>query len=252
MKGRSLALSPARRFIADLSWLANRVPIGVIRRTINVKNVRDARKAAITPIPWTILFAKAYALVAKDCPPLRQTYATLPWPHLYEVEQSVASIIIERDWDGSPGLFPAKIKNIAEKSLDAIAAELNLALTAPVRDHKPFRTLLRVNRLPLLIRRFLWWFAFNAGPQRHKFFGTFGMSVLGHMNTSVNYPVSPVTTFITYGPFQPDGTVEVTMGFDHRTMDGAIVAQAMGLVEEALNGVISDELRGLKNTNMGT
>jgi hypothetical protein len=245
MKGRSFALSPARRFIADLSWLANRVPIGVVRRTISLKNVREARKDARTNIPWTVIFAKAYALVAKGCPELRQTYATLPWPHLYEVEHSVASIIMERDWDGLPGLCPAKIKNISDKSLQDIAADLSLALNAPMKNHKPFRTLLMVNRLPLPLRRLLWWFAFNAGPQRHKFFGTFGMSVLGHLDTSVNYPVSPVTTFLSYGPFQEDDSVEITMSFDHRTMDGAVIAKAIGMLEEMLNDIIADELRNL-------
>ncbi len=245
MNGRTIPLSLSRRFISDLSWLANRVPIGVIRRTINITEIRDARKSATQSIPWTVIFAKAYALVARDCPPLRQTYATLPWPHLYEIDHSVASIIIEREWNGEQCLFPAKIKSPAEKSLLLISLELQRALTAPIQSHKPFKSLLRTSGLPLPIRRLLWWFAFNSGPQRPKFFGTFGMSVMGHLDTSVNYPVSPLTTFLTYGPFQTDGSVEITMGFDHRTMDGAIMAQAIGLLQNALNGPVAAELRAL-------
>ena len=49
-------------------------------------------------IPWPVVFAKAYALVAAGSPPLRRVYVKLPWPHLYELPRSVASIIVERDW----------------------------------------------------------------------------------------------------------------------------------------------------------
>ena len=49
--------------------------------------------------------AKAYAQVAAGSPPLRRVYSKLPWPHLYELPQSVASVIVERDWphDGDSG-----------------------------------------------------------------------------------------------------------------------------------------------------
>ena len=39
-----------------------------------------------------MVFAKAYALVAVGSPPLRRVYVKLPWPHLYELPQSVVSI----------------------------------------------------------------------------------------------------------------------------------------------------------------
>jgi hypothetical protein len=252
MRGRYISLSPPRRFISDLSWLANRVPIGVLKRTISITSVASARKAAIAnmaaSIPWTVIFAKAYALVAERNPELRQTYSILPWPHLYETQHSVASIMIERDWDGHQAIMPAKIKNPAGKSLAQISDELLVALKAPIVQHKPFHTLVRTTRLPLLLRRMLWWIAFNSGPQRHKFFGTFGISVLGHAGASVCFPVSPVTTFLSYGPFQADGSVEIIMSFDHRAMDGAVIAKAMGEIETVLKGAITEELLGLRQS----
>jgi hypothetical protein len=248
MKGRVIPLSPGRRLIADLSWLATKVPQGVLRRRIGLAEVRAARAASAPPIPWTIIFAKAYAIAAKDCPPLRRTFATIPWPHLYETEQSVAVIIIERDWDGEPGLVPAKVKAPEDKPLAVIAAEVEEARTAPMDAHKPFGSMLRTNRLPLPIRRLLWWFAFNAGPQRHKFFGTFGLTALGHRGLAINYPVSPVTTVLTIGPFEPDGRVEITIGFDHRTMDGSTIADAFDALERHLNTTIADELLAMART----
>ena len=63
---------------------------------INVAALVEPRDQA--RIPWPVVFAKAYALVAAGSPPLRRVYVKLPWPRLYELPQSVASIIIERDW----------------------------------------------------------------------------------------------------------------------------------------------------------
>ncbi|MGL4242022.1 MAG: hypothetical protein ACRCTI_13010, partial [Beijerinckiaceae bacterium] len=203
MKGRMLKLSPGRRFIADLSWLARRIPQGVLRKTVSMANARDARAATGHQVPWTVIFAKAYALAARDVPDLRRNFAPLPWPHLYENASSVASIIVEREWQGETALLYAKVKQPEEKALADIAAELKLALTAPIESHKPFGSMRRTNRLPWPLRRLLWLAAFDLGPQRAKFFGTFGVTVMGHRGLSVNYPVSPVTSVLTLGPFRP-------------------------------------------------
>jgi hypothetical protein len=243
MRGRNLPLPPGRRFIADLSWLATKVPQGVVRKTISLVAARDARNAAARSIPWTVILAKAFALAACDLPALRRTYAIVPWPHLHESEASVASIIIEREWRGEPSLFSARIKAPETKSLAAIAEELATALTEPIESYHIFNAMRRTNALPLPLRRLLWWFAFNSGPQRPKFFGTFGITVLGHRGVSVNYPVSPVTTVLTLGPFQADGTVELTVGFDHRTMDGAAVVDGIDALERHLNTTVAEELR---------
>jgi hypothetical protein len=249
MSGRRIALAPGRRFIADLSWLARKVPQGVVRRSISVVAVRDARGGAQTAIPWTVIFTKAYALAARDLPALRRNFAMLPWPHLYENQRSVAAIIVEREWDGETALLYARVKLPEERPLADIAQEVHLARTAPITEHKPFGSMRRTNRLPWPLRRMLWWTAFNWGKQRAKFFGTFGVTVLGHRGVSINFPVSPVTTVLTLGPFADDGTVEVTIGFDHRTMDGAMVADAFDAFERHLNETVAEELRGAIRSN---
>ena len=55
------------------------------------------------------------SLVAAGSPPLRRVYVGLPWPHLDQLPQSVASIIVERDWqhDGDrdeKALFLGRLK----------------------------------------------------------------------------------------------------------------------------------------------
>jgi len=103
MRGRRIALSPPRRLLTDLSHLSRGFPRATLLTRINVAALAEPRDLA--RIPWPVVFAKAYALVAPGSPPLRRVYVKLPWPHLYELPQSVASIIVERDWphDGDSG-----------------------------------------------------------------------------------------------------------------------------------------------------
>lgn len=244
MPMRSVALSLPRRFIADLSHARLAVPLGVVRRTINIGALRRARSAA-RPIPWTILFTKAWALVAAGKPELRQTYAKLPWPHLSEADASVATIMIERVWRGVPSLFPAKLKQPAERSLTDLSEDLLRSVSGPFEANRHYAVIMRLTRLPLPVRRLAWWLAFNVGAWRVAYFGTFGVSVLGQAGVMIDVPVSPLTTFLSYGPFQPDGDVEVIVAFDHRVMDGGLVAEAMAELERTLNTAIVQELQAL-------
>jgi hypothetical protein len=59
-------------------------------------------------------------------------------------------------------------------------------------------------------------------------------------------PVSPWTTFVSYGPIGADGRVEIVLGFDHRVMDGAVISRAFDGLAAALNGPVAAELRALK------
>jgi hypothetical protein len=245
MKGARLKLSPGRRFIADLSWLAKGVPQGVVRRTISVAAAQAARAGAEPRIPWVILLAKAYGLAAAASPTLRRSYARLPWPHLFEAERSVASIMIERDWGGETAVLYARIKHPDEKPLVAMAAELEALRAEPVEKLRSLRSMRIANRMPLLVRRLLWWWMFNSGSQRGTFFGTFGITTLGARGVSMNYPVSPVTAVLVPGPFMPDGTMELTLGFDHRVMDGSAVADALDALELHLCTTVADELRAM-------
>ncbi|MFM9974452.1 MAG: hypothetical protein ACKVON_07750 [Beijerinckiaceae bacterium] len=239
MQGRSFPLSPSRTFVADLCHAALKLPQGVLARRIDIRAAIALRKASPQKLPWTAIFVKAWGEVAQELPELRRTYVALPWPRLYEHETSVASIMVERSIDGEAVLFPARVKSPAERSLAEVAADIEQAATAPITSISRNRMILRVSRLPLPLRRFIWWLAFNLPRQRQHYVGTFGVSVLGHLGADILHPVSPVTTFVSYGPIAADGTVYVTVGFDHRTMDGAVVARALALLEQKLKTVVA-------------
>jgi hypothetical protein len=238
MQGRSIPLSPSRTFIADLSHAALALPQGVVVRRIDISVAIAARKASVTKPIWTAIFVKAWAEVAQELPELRRSYVKLPWPRLFEHHTSVASLMVEREIDGEKVLFPARIKSPAERSLAEVAADIQQAVTAPIQSISRNRMILFVSRLPMPLRRIAWWYAFNMPRHRAHYVGTFGVSAVGHLGASILHPVSPVTTFLGYGPFAEDGTVDITVGFDHRVMDGAVIARAMALLEVKLQGII--------------
>jgi pyruvate/2-oxoglutarate dehydrogenase complex dihydrolipoamide acyltransferase (E2) component len=237
MSGRYLPLSPARVFVADLSDAAQRLPQGVIGRRIDVSALVAARRRGGKQVPVPAYFVKAMAECARDMPEFRRSYVGFLRPRLYEHAVSVCSLIIERVLDGETVIFPARIKRPAERSLSEVAEDIAEAVSTPVDQIARTREILLVSRLPRPIRRFIWRLAFNLPRYRQHYVGTFGVTAIGHLGSSILYPLSPVSVSLAYGPIAPDETVDVTLGFDHRVLDGAVAARGLSLLEAKLKRI---------------
>ncbi len=231
--------------MSDLSWLALRVPTSVLKRTIDLSSLSAARIAGGERIPWPVIVAKAYGLASLEHTFLRRSY--VPWPraHLCEAPHSTATIMISRMWGEDSAALFARIPEPETKSLVEIAAELQAAVETPVETFHSFRALRILGRLPRVVRRAVWWYAFNSGYQRPRFFGTFGITILGQRGLSHLVPLAPVTSALALGPISDNGRADVTIAFDHRVMDGMHVADAMDAFEAHLHGTVLAELRGL-------
>jgi hypothetical protein len=246
MRGQWLRLTPARRIVSDLCWFAARTPIGGMNRRMNIAPLVAARAALAERPPWSALLVRAFALVAQRMPEMRRAYVSLPWPHLYQYPGSVGGVVTERESGGEPGLFIARVKHPADRSIREIAGHLAHAKTAPLKDVKDFKPSLILARFPLPIRRLVWWYAMNVGRQRANYFPTFLISLLGEGGTAIQFPVTPFTMLLNIGPIGEDGSVTLNVGFDHRGMDGAVVGKAMAELEATLNGEIVGELQLLR------
>src|SRR5450756_947415 len=84
MRGRAIRLSIARRMVIDLLYFAAAVPSIPVQRPMSLGPLAAARAACRDRPQWTAIFAKGYALVAREFPDLRRAYLKIPWPHLYE------------------------------------------------------------------------------------------------------------------------------------------------------------------------
>ena len=245
MRGRMIRLSVPRRMVIDLLHFAKGIPTVPVQKRMSLGALIAARAACKDRPRWTAIFTKAYALMAREFPQFRRAYVKLPWPHLYEYPRSNATVIIERDYQGEPGLFSISIKEPADQPLREIGRQLEHASTAPVDSIKDFRRTMNFARLPLPLRRVFWWICLNFGRQRGNYFGTFGVSVYSALNAESLHPLSPLTTLLNYGVMSSDGMLDVRIIYDHRVMNGATVARALGRLEEILNSVVLEEVRSL-------
>ena len=67
---------------------------------------------------------------------------------------------------------------------------------------------------------------------------------LGH-GAEIDCPPSFQTGVLSYGPIDAQGYSRVTLAYDHRLMDGMLVADSLQRIEQILNGVLTDELKAL-------
>jgi hypothetical protein len=138
------------------------------------------------------------------------------------------------------------IKDPAKQSLRDLGRTLQHASTAPINEIKDFRRSLRIARLPRPLRRLVWSIGLNFGRQRANYFGTFALSVYSALNAESLHPLTPLTTLLNYGVIGSDGSVNVRIIYDHRTLNGATVARALARLEDILNSVVADELRSME------
>lgn len=245
MRGKKIKLSPAKRLVLDVLRFSRGIPTVPVQKQMTIAPLVAARAASGRDPRWTAIFVKAYALLAREFPELRRVYVKLPLPHLYEYKQSVASIVIEREYDGELGIFTQVILNPAARPIENLMEILDRGTTRPVDEIPEIGRALRVARMPWPLRRWVWWLGLNLSRFRYLFFGTFGVSVYSALKVESLHPLMPVTTLLNYGVIDADGKVNVRIVYDHRVMNGATVARALNRLEEILNTAVAAEVRAM-------
>jgi len=242
-KGRNLRLTPARKMVLELLHHARKVPSLPLARTMHVGDVVQARRQGPAP-SWTAIFMKAYGIVAQRFPELRRAFIPMPWRHLYEHPFSECAVLIERDWEGEGIVLGAKIRAPENQPLVGLDGHLRYFREAPVLEVNYFRQTLRLGRLPGVLRRFtVWHTLYLSGFKRAKRVGTFMLSSLGNLGIEQFHPLTPLTTYLTYGPISSAGEVTAKIIYDHRVMDGRVVGRCLNELETVLNGPILREIR---------
>lgn len=244
-KGRSLKLSENRRLVLDVCALSRDVPLFPAERTMTLAPVAAARSSAASRVSWTALMAKALGIAAVEHPHMRQAYMPWPWPRLYEHSFSTASIAVHRDVDGEDRLCWAKVSRVEEQPLTEIQHQLDLFKNESVET--AFSKQVRLSRLPRPLRRLAWRFALHfSGRERAKSIGTFTLSSMAGLGVYNRMHPTVLTSSLSYGPVEDDGTCLVTLICDHRVIDGYRAALILHQLEAALNGEILEELKTLR------
>ncbi|TGN85175.1 acyltransferase [Bradyrhizobium yuanmingense] len=243
MRGTPKTISLRRRLICDLMHASMGVPFVSLARSLNIRPLLEARADAAAPAGWAAMFVKAFALVAKDEPILRTVYVKWPWPALYELPRSVATVAIARVDDGEECVLPQRIAGPEDLSLAAVDAEIRRGKTAPIENVPMFRKIMRATRLPLPLRRLSWAVGLNLGRQRGNWFGSFGVSSVAAYGGGELHPITPGPYVLSYGLVEPDQTIHVVIRWDHRVTDAAPIARVLTRLEQVLNTEIAAELR---------
>jgi hypothetical protein len=239
--GRTRPLTVPRRFLADFMHFAHRMPLVGVARRMDLGPVVAAKKPGAAS--WVLLFAKAFARVAVERPELRRAYMPFPWPHLFECDDSVANVAIERDYRGEPMVMFAPFKNPHTTPLAELAKQLHEFRTRPLEELEPLHRTIRITKLPKLIRRALWVHAlYQSGRIKAQNFGTFGISSVASAGVTTVGMASLVTSTLSFGPLDESGRLDVRLDFDHRVYDGVPAAKALAEVERVLRTEIAAEL----------
>ena len=241
---KRLAIPRSRRLVIDLLRLSQQVPTTPHDRITDLSVVAAARERAAQRISWSIVFIKAFAIVAAKYPPLRQIYMRWPWPHLYQHPHSDAIVVTHREVDGEPWIFWSKFFRPETTALTQMQAGLDRYLTEPVS--LAFRKQWQLSGLPSWLRRMAWWSLPNvSGQRRVRRCGTFFLTTISSRGAEIRHPPGFLTSGLTFGPIDERGCSRVTLAYDHRLLDGRMVADILADLEQTLNGVIAKELAAI-------
>ena len=244
--GRFIRLSLPRQYIIDLLHFSQKIPSIPVQRRMNLSRPLAARKRLVNAPSWVVIVAKAYAIVCAETPTLRRSYLALPWAHLYQHPNSLASIAIEKEVDGETGVAFLRLGELDCNSLTSLDSCLRQAREEPVECLRSYRLARNMYWLPTFLRRSIWWIGLNgSGYYRARHFGTFGISVYASLGAESLHPLSPLTSTLNYGPIDAEGNVNVRIVYDHRVLDGATVARALVRLEEVLNTQCAAELESM-------
>jgi hypothetical protein len=250
MRGSVRKVSLSRRVIIDLMRASADVPFVAVRRTLSIPRLAAARKGLSQRPAWAAIFAKGFAILAREQPILRRVYLKWPWPHFYEFPQTLAMIVVAPD--ASPDgvlLFPVKAPDLI--SLTEADAAIRKAKTQPIEATAFFRKTLTVTRLPNPIRRLAWAIGLNFGRQRGNYFGTLLVTSVAAFGGGEVEAQGPQPFILSYDRLTGDGTVDVMIRWDHRITDAADIGVALSRLEQILNQEIADEMLALASTERG-
>ena len=234
-----------RHTVLDIIRVSQNVPSFPLVRNMQLGGLSLARKACPVRIAWSTLFARAYSLVCKQLPELRELFVRYPTKYLYRHPHAIGSLSVHRtDEHGNDRLIWGRWNNPESTPLDELQLQLDQFLIGPIAE--VFGEGLMLERRSAMIRRFIWWWVTNcSGRIRAKHIGTFSISSLaGQGALNAHHPLI-TTSSLAFSPIDVTGNCEVVLICDHRALDGVIGAKAMEMLDEVLSGRMIEELESI-------
>jgi pyruvate/2-oxoglutarate dehydrogenase complex dihydrolipoamide acyltransferase (E2) component len=241
--GRTIPISPFRRVVTDLMHFSQQVPAVTAERVMDLSRLVAVRAAASPRTRWTVLFTKAYAMLGRDYPDLRRAYLKCPRPRLYEHPHNIAALNVTRRIGNEDHVLFCLIRSPENRSLAEIDEMVRVHQEEPVETLRAYKRTCAVSRIPWPFRHLFWWSALNMfGARRCHNFGTFSVSSIAAQGAGLVTLIPVLTSALHYGQLDPRGAINVRITWDHRVMDGALVARILTDLESVLTREIVREV----------
>jgi hypothetical protein len=154
-------------------------------------------------------------------------------------------MVFEREHEGEMVILTTRIGAPDTLSIAKLSDVMKQIKDAPIDQNPDFVRMFALARWPTPLRRLIWWLGLNIGRQRGNYFGTFGITVYSGLGAESLHPLSPLTAVLNYGVIGKDGSVAVRIMYDHRVLDGSMVARALERIEQRLLGEVLTELKAM-------
>ncbi len=245
--GKTIRLSNGRRLVDDVIRVAQKTPLASFRRDLDLSELVKLRNQIRPRISWNVLFMKAYAIVSVDNPVLRTAYASLPWPYLYEHDETVCILTVSKEHENENRLLFARITRPEIFTLLELQEKFDYFRRCDLNEVRQFRHQVFFAKFPSWIRRLVWATIFKAFPRRRlKNMGTFGMTLSGYGETKgTGNVLGPATSTLAIDLLPRKGISFFGYTFDHRVLDGKPAMDMIEQLRKALLGPIADELRSI-------
>lgn len=238
--GRTVPLSLPQRLMADLTCLAQSMPMASFERRLAIPEVTKARSHASGKVSWCALMTKAFALVAQEHSGLRQVYRQLSPRKRYEHPHSVATVFLDHPF----GTLMTSIRGPELQSLAILDRHLQRQGGIPIAASGRVRRLLKQSCLPWWARRGLWWSRlYSNGSRRARHFGTFSISA--EANRTWAPPSGGLATCDLRYQLVSESEMKVAISFDQRILTATVVEAAIMDMAQVLREEIVQELQDL-------
>jgi len=239
-----IPLTNDRRLVCDIIDIARKIPTAPVHCEIDVTELKQLRRQTSEAISWQVIMMRAFALLSREMPKLRQLYAPWPRPHIYQHPESVCLLTVAREHQGQERLFFARFCQPENLSLIQLQAQFDHYRKAPINEIRQLKHQLRFARMPWLIRKIGWTLLTHVMPgSRARQMGTFGMSLSGFRQVRGSYHLSPCTSTLGYDQLCRKGKAYVTLTFDHRILDGKPAVDVLGRLADVLKNQVTAEFR---------
>ena len=217
---------------------------------VNMQKVEAHRKKAMEESEQKISYVSyiiwAVSRVLKQFP---QANASLHdgffFPRIVHYDEVHAKITFDKMVSKHRIVMSSVIRNTDRQSLKSIQSFIDNYRDKPMEDLPEFESLNKLQTLPIWAGKYLYNMFMSGFKCRFDTQGSFTVTSLGHRDIQDFYPIISTTTCFGVGGIQDTPVVQngeivirpmvqISLSFDHLLLDGAISADILTAVKEAL------------------